>query len=121
QPAGDDDPARRAERADGAPGGAPGLRHPDRAHRAPRRGGRAAPLRPRAQDLPRREVGVTGPTVPLYLDPTIRAAPAQRRTVRPSRSTSGMRPVMRSATIRAVPHAMVQPMWPWPQLKTRFL
>src|SRR5206468_2262745 len=31
-----------------------------------------------------------------------------------------MRPVMRSATIRAVPHAMVQPMWPWPQLKTRF-
>ena len=42
-----------------------------------------------------------------------------RRGVRPSRSSSGMRPLMRSATIRAVPHAIVQPMCPWPQLKKR--
>ena len=41
------------------------------------------------------------------------------RGVRPSRSSSGMRPLMRSATMRAVPQAMVQPMWPWPLLIQR--
>jgi hypothetical protein len=37
-------------------------------------------------------------------------------SVRPSSGRSGSRPPIRSAVIRAVPQAMVQPMWPWPVL-----
>jgi hypothetical protein len=39
-----------------------------------------------------------------------------QRNVRPSSGRSGVRPAIRSAVILAVPHAMVQPMWPWPVL-----
>src|SRR5262249_36304947 len=36
----------------------------------------------------------------------------QRRRVRPSRSISGIRPIIRSARMRELPHAIVQPRWP---------
>ena len=34
---------------------------------------------------------------------------------------AGARPAMRSAAMRAEPCDMVHPMWPWPQLRMRFL
>src|SRR4030095_7027631 len=49
-------PARGAERPHGPARRASGIRHPDRTHRAPGRGLRAAPLGPRPEDLPRREI-----------------------------------------------------------------
>src|SRR5438874_2569999 len=55
----------------------------------------------------------------FYLRGGHRRDARQRRTVSPSRSSSGMRPLMRSATMRAVPHAIVQPMWPCPEFRKR--
>ena len=70
-----------------------------------------------------RAAALRGPSLsgPLTLPSPLRGEGREgyRRGVRPSRSSSGMRPLMRSATIRAVPHAIVQPMCPWPQLKKR--
>ena len=34
---------------------------------------------------------------------------------------AGVRPAMMSAAMRAEPCDMVQPMWPWPQLRMRLL
>src|SRR2546425_865153 len=133
QPPGHDDLAGRAERADGARRRASRLRHADRAHRAPGRRRRASALGPGTQDVSRREVELTQmgaprwPPKPSALEaprrsrgaPRYLSAP-HRRGVKPSRSSAGMRPVIRSATIRAVPHAIVHPMWPCPLLKNRF-
>ena len=43
--------------------------------------------------------------------------PTPGRGPSPSRSSSGFRPATRSATIRAVPNAIVHPMCPWPALR----
>ena len=78
-----------------------------RRHRGPGAAGRGEVPR-----LPRRD-----PRLPRALARPPAGGPGkrqpkerQRPRVRPSRSSSGMRPVMRSATMRAVPQAMVQPM-----------
>src|SRR5581483_8648616 len=56
QQAGHDHPPRRAERPDGAAGRPPRLRDPDRPDRPPGHGGEPPEVRPRPEDVPRREV-----------------------------------------------------------------
>src|SRR5207244_13247927 len=63
-------------------------------------------------------VAVGDLTAPGAVEPAL--ACAHHRYPIPVRSISGSRPPIRSATARLEPHAIVQPMWPWPVLKKRF-
>src|SRR5262249_49164707 len=68
QPPGHDHPAGRAERPHGAAGGSPRVRHPDRPDRPPGHRRQPAQVRPRPQDLPRREVAPAMSSGPVHYE-----------------------------------------------------